>query len=632
MNRLLVFLATSLLVGTAHADTMIQNYAAHGTPATSSDKLVTLDDSTVTKVRNLAFTGVGTDVLAGDGSWLDTTTLLDAESDPVFLAWDKDYADLINTPTIPDVTNYISKTNTTPYTPTADYHPATKGYVDATVVGEGGYVAGTGIDITDGVISSTVVDTDTDSFVDYSVTTTVGDPGTDTNVPSEQAVREAIAAAGLTDGTAVGDIPVWDGTSYEPLTPINGTIGHPVIWEDDGLGNASIPIDTMAEAGAAAYLDATPGVIGDVVTWVDDGLGNASIPISVPTDIGDLTDSGGLLSSGDAAEVGVEDTDGNFTGTDVETVLAELAEGIAAVWDRIALAGWDNPLPTYSLTLSVVDSGSITINSTEYTSTSSPHTITGLTGATTMTAEYGGTNDTLTWGGTDVADISGSYPTYSITMDEAKSISATFSTASTGPAIEDDFSTNTASDYTDIVANQGVEVVSGKAEMEGNNWTKGMAYYSGTGADLGSDEHYVQGRLSFGSASSKAAGRLLLRVDADGTSSTGYVVYPNYSNSPAVNMYISKFSGSTETYVTFVDFTGDEEWGANETYLVRVSVNSSDQFEIEIDWNDDGDFSDTNESDMTVRTDTSYTGNYIGLGWYDNGEAASVDDFSGDTL
>ena len=41
---------------------------------------------------------------------------------------------ILPTSALPDMSNYLSKTNTTSYTPTSDYHPATKKYVDDAVV------------------------------------------------------------------------------------------------------------------------------------------------------------------------------------------------------------------------------------------------------------------------------------------------------------------------------------------------------------------------------------------------------------------------------------------------------------------------------------------------------------------
>lgn len=103
----------------------------------------------------------------------------------------------------------------------------------------------------------------------------------------------------------------------------------------------------------------------------------------------------------------------------------QIVSGASLVW-----ANWSNPAPvTYSFTLSVVSDGTITIGGTGYTSSGSPHTITGLSGATAITALYGGTNDTLVWSGADSADVTGTYDTYSITMDADKTVSATFSVA-----------------------------------------------------------------------------------------------------------------------------------------------------------------------------------------------------------
>lgn len=326
MNRLLkIALVFFSLVGVAHGETMIHEYPGHGTPATSADKLVTIDSDTATKVRNILFSGSATDVLTGTGTWLDTSTFLEdyTETDPIFSAWDKDYADLINTPTIPDVTNYISKTNTTPYTPTADYHPATKGYVDATVVGEGGYVAGGGIDITAGVISSTVVDTDTDTLVTLDCSASQGPVWNGT---------AWVCGSTVQDGTTDGDILQWDTDEWSPTTPQEITFG----------------------AG-----------------------------FSYDPETGEVTFSGDGTDNQTAEEVNITDSGGYFTGTQVEAALQELGADVAAIevgslattaptysdddctlgeyafdstyfyacratdtWDRIAFAGWSNPTPT----------------------------------------------------------------------------------------------------------------------------------------------------------------------------------------------------------------------------------------------------------------------------------------------
>lgn len=59
------------------------------------------------------------------------------ETDPLFMAWNYDYNSLNNKPTILSGSDVLTLTNIVPYEPTADYHPATKAYVDANI-GEGG--------------------------------------------------------------------------------------------------------------------------------------------------------------------------------------------------------------------------------------------------------------------------------------------------------------------------------------------------------------------------------------------------------------------------------------------------------------------------------------------------------------
>ena len=56
-----------------------------------------------------------------------------------------------------DLGNMLTKNNTESYTPTGNYNPATKKYVDDAIAGAGGsYTAGAGIDITNDIISSTL--------------------------------------------------------------------------------------------------------------------------------------------------------------------------------------------------------------------------------------------------------------------------------------------------------------------------------------------------------------------------------------------------------------------------------------------------------------------------------------------
>lgn len=58
---------------------------------------------------------------------------------------------------LPDMSNYLAKNNTTAFTPTGDYQPATKKYVDDNAGGGGStYTAGDGINITNNVISSVI--------------------------------------------------------------------------------------------------------------------------------------------------------------------------------------------------------------------------------------------------------------------------------------------------------------------------------------------------------------------------------------------------------------------------------------------------------------------------------------------
>jgi hypothetical protein len=155
---------------------------------------------------------------------------------------------------------------------------------------------------------------------------------------------------------------------------------------------------------------------------------------------------------------------------------------------------------TYSLTLTVADSGTLTINGTGYTSSGSPHTITGLSGSVSITAAYGGTNNTLSWTGTDAGDVSGSYPNYSITMDSAKAITATFSESGGGSGSLTAFIAGSENNGATLSTGTGTLTVSGMTHAVDHNSVTDGAFLNSSGyAEIPTSGNidYAVGKISF---------------------------------------------------------------------------------------------------------------------------------------
>lgn len=115
-----------------------------------------------------------------------------------------------------------------------------------------------------------VRDEDADSFSSYTVTTTVGDPGTDTNVPSEQGVREAIDAISIPtqSSLSVDDLITLSGVA-EGSTSL-GTFTGSTITDSQTIKAAMQELETAVEGAAGGHDAITLATDADTVLSLTD--------------------------------------------------------------------------------------------------------------------------------------------------------------------------------------------------------------------------------------------------------------------------------------------------------------------------------------------------------------------------
>lgn len=183
--------------------------------------------------------------------------------------------------------------------------------------------------------------------------------------------------------------------------------------------------------------------------------------------------------------------------------------------------------------------------------------------------------------------------------------------------VEDSFGTDTSANYTSHGANT-LSIGSGIASQSGIYSAFG-AYYNET--SIGSANQIVRAKVKL--VSSAGVSWVLLR--SNGT--TGYAIGPLRTDTSTDRITISSVNGQSTGFVGSIFFTGSKTWTAGSVYLIEASINGT-TISIKIDWNNDGDFGDTNEADMgTVTDSTISSGNYAGISFYNNGSQSTVDDF-----
>jgi hypothetical protein len=193
-------------------------------------------------------------------------------------------------------------------------------------------------------------------------------------------------------------------------------------------------------------------------------------------------------------------------------------------------------------------------------------------------------------------------------------------TTASAPSVDfvDDFATDSSSDYVQLNAVDSVIYDSENQRMKGSNISGLQGVYHDTEF---SGEYYVTADIKYTTTIS-TTGALVANCNGNGTESTGFT----FQLGPD-NVIVKKFTGGIKSgslsSVSQLNYSGGKVLTNNTAYQMRVDVEGS-LMTVYVDFNDDGDFADADETVGTV-TNASYSGGYGGFYFYAN--VSWVDNF-----
>ena len=231
-----------------------------------------------------------------------------------------------------DLSNYLSKTNTTAFTPSGDYHPATKKYVDDSITAGGGYTDEQAQDAAGGMFSG---NTETGITATYDDTTgkinLVVATQSDVNFTSTLNTK----LAGIAAGAEVNVNADWNASSGDAQILNKPTIPTAVSQlSEDATHRTVSDVEKTTWNGKQAALGYTPentankGAANGYAGLGSDGkVPSSQLPEATGTD--DQT----------AAEVPTT-TWGSYTGTNVQALMQEVDTALRALIGGAALPTW----------------------------------------------------------------------------------------------------------------------------------------------------------------------------------------------------------------------------------------------------------------------------------------------------
>ena len=407
----------------------------------------------------------------------------------------------------PDLSGYatnssvLTKTNTTSFTPTGDYHPATKKYVDDSITAGGGYTDEQAQDAAGSMFSGntetgiTVTYDDSTGKVNFAVATQ-----SDVNFTSALNTK----LTGIATGAEVNVNADWNASSGDsqilnkPTIPVipTGTENQIPVYNSSGALAATtplIPVDTSSIDVATS---------GDNVTF-------SVIPTYIQRRVSGACTAGSAIR--EIAEDGTvtcetDDNSGGSGGGVFETLSAAPYSDVACTSNGIyshtayfcvdgyyteqaTTTAYSNPAQsTYTLTIDGTDwdgTDSVTVGGSTYTADG---TKSGLSGSTSVSVTPN-TNRTAAVSG---ACISGSSSPYTATMSSDCTMSVTFSTISSG-----NYDTFTGADDTLLTAHNsewvtlpGTTFIASNLEIRNNaitttsGYVSGGAFYNSSSSDI----------------------------------------------------------------------------------------------------------------------------------------------------
>jgi hypothetical protein len=185
------------------------------------------------------------------------------------------------------------------------------------------------------------------------------------------------SGSGLTDGTAVGDIPVWDGTSYEPETPAEITFAGSVSYDEETNTVTGTDDQTASEVPVTAT-----GFTGNL-SGTDTNVQTALETLDALV----IGEGDGLPAGGDKNDILVRDSEGDavwmaFEDHPAYIALVNLAglNSFTFTPDTPASYPYYIASDDYTLDFEITDSNtSYAIDTVEFSLDSAAYTAVGIT-------------------------------------------------------------------------------------------------------------------------------------------------------------------------------------------------------------------------------------------------------------